>query len=83
MVSRRISTPSQMPDEYAERRRNSVSIAHGKGEAIVGDEMIIGNLKRGRAGEKDMRVRDVSRVFCVHFYDLPRKEIQESFGAES
>src|SRR3984957_3943540 len=24
MVSRRISTPSQMPDEYAERRRNSV-----------------------------------------------------------
>jgi hypothetical protein len=26
-----------MPDEYAERRRNSVSIAHGNGGAIVED----------------------------------------------
>jgi hypothetical protein len=37
-------------------------IAHGNGEAIVGDRMIIGNLERGRAGERDMRVRDVGGV---------------------
>ena len=75
-----------MPDEYAERRRNSVSIAHGNGEAIVGDGMIVGNLERGRAGERDMRVADVggeTRMFCVHLHDMPRKGIQESFGAES
>jgi len=35
------------------------SIAHGKGEAIVGDWMGVGNVESGRAGERDMRVRNV------------------------
>jgi hypothetical protein len=46
----------------AERWRNSVSIARGNGEAIVGDCMVVGNLERARAGERDMRVRDVGEV---------------------
>jgi hypothetical protein len=35
------------------------SIAHGNGEAIVGDWMVVGNVERGRASERDMSVRDV------------------------
>jgi hypothetical protein len=55
------------------------SIAHGNGEPIVGGLDGFGNLERGRAGERDMRIRDVggvTRTFCVHPYDLPGKEIQ-------
>jgi hypothetical protein len=40
--------------------------------------MIVSNLERGRASERDMRVRGVggvTRMFCVHLYDLLRKEI--------
>jgi hypothetical protein len=46
-----------MPDEYAERWKEFSSIAHGNGEAIVGDWMDVGNVERGRAGEKVMGVR--------------------------
>jgi hypothetical protein len=31
-------------------------------EAIVGDWTVVGNLERGRPGERDMRVRDVGGV---------------------
>jgi hypothetical protein len=47
-----------VPDEYAERLRKFSSIAHGKGEAIVGDWMGVGNLEIGRASERDMRVSE-------------------------
>ena len=62
VVSRRMPAPSQMPDEYAERLEKFSSIAHGNREAIVGDWMDVGNVERGRAGERDMGVRGVRGV---------------------
>ncbi|HWY43422.1 MAG TPA: hypothetical protein VNX66_07995 [Candidatus Sulfotelmatobacter sp.] len=40
-----MSTPLQMPDEYAERWEKFSSIADGNGGAIVGAWMVVGNLE--------------------------------------
>jgi hypothetical protein len=43
-----MSTPAQMPDEYAERWRNSVQSHTAMVKAIVGDWMVVGNLESER-----------------------------------
>jgi len=62
MVSRRMSTPAQMPDEYAERWRNSVQSHTAIVKQLWRDSIVVGNLERARAGERDIRVRDEEGV---------------------